>query len=332
LASWSKIYPYTRGEEKVDCPALLLLEGQGFADGRYELKYIIQHGRGTLVADTLRADVTNGSFAVEVSLRKPEPQATHVTWTLRRKGAAAISGRESLAWSRFSGHVRYRDPALGQTAYIELIPSSFGCPGGVLVPVDTGGAFDAKVPARVYRVLNAVSTGYACKNMERWGWDYDLTRDRNDEFVIGRTELYGIQVLTVPTTTTKTLFILFRPSCLTRLLRFDADGDGWVSSQEKAAVVEALKSDPFAIAPRLKAEDVKIWVNGHPLPVIRLDQIPEYDGQGVWQTQVIVQVDPAREVKISSRNEIKVEVESRDTLHAETITDFGQGSVGYFPR
>ena len=165
--------------------------------------------------------------------------------------------------------------------------------------------------------------------MERWAWDYDLTRDREDEFVIGRTELYSIRVFGIiggP----RTLFVSFRPSALTRILKFDKDGNGLVEGSERDATKEALKHSFTAIGPELKPENIKVWIDGKLHPVINLTQIPEYDGD-FSQVQYLFQLYPADGRLYGASHEIKIEVESEEELNGRKIRDWGQGSVGYYP-
>jgi hypothetical protein len=98
--------------------------------------------------------------------------------------------------------------------------------------------------------MNVNGTGYTYDSMERWAWDYDLTHDREDVFTIGRTELYGIHAFNVKGVA-RTVFVTFRPSARSRILPFDADGDGLVSDVEKKKMVEAMKDSPTVIGPKL---------------------------------------------------------------------------------
>jgi hypothetical protein len=164
--------------------------------------------------------------------------------------------------------------------------------------------------------------------MERWAWDYDLTRDREDDFAIGRTEIYALRAfdLNAPVAT---VFIMFRPSALSRILRFDADGDGFLSAKERPAALAAMKDSPTVLAPELKAEDVSVWLNGRPEKIVRFDMIPEYDG-GFWQAQYILQIFPEPRPERGVWHEIKVEVRSKEIFRGREVVDFGQGSVGFY--
>jgi len=110
----------------------------------------------------------------------------------------------------------------------------------------------ALLPSRVYSVINVNGAGYKYDAMERWGWDYDLTRDRVDEFAIGRTEIYGMRAFDL-NGPLPTIFVMFRPTALSRLLRFDADGDGFISDDETKATLAAMKDSPTVIGPELEA-------------------------------------------------------------------------------
>jgi len=207
-----------------------------------------------------------------------------------------------------------------------LIPLRWGDPGQIQVPVATDGSFDAFVPARVYAILNANGGGYLFDSMERWAGTYDLTHDREDHFDIGRTEIYGLRAFDIiggP----KTIYLFFRPSSLSRIMRFHGSEEGVLNADEKVRMVEALKSSPIAIAPELTAQNVKVWFDDQPLAVAQLNQIPEFD-DGAWQANYIVQCPPpSDQISKNVWHHIRVEVESQESLRGKKITDFGQSSV-----
>jgi hypothetical protein len=169
--------------------------------------------------------------------------------------------------------------------------------------------------------------GYKYDAMERWAWDYDLTRDRLDEFTIGRTEIYAMRAfdLNAPL---PTIFVMFRPTALSRVVRFDADGDGRLSDAETKAMMVALRDSPTAIGPELAAADVRVWLNGNEEPIVRFDRIPEYDGD-FWQVQYVLQIFPKVRPPRGVWHEIKVEVRSKEQVRGRDVIDFGQGSVGF---
>jgi hypothetical protein len=114
------------------------------------------------------------------------------------------------------------------------------------------------------------------------------------------------------------------------VLRFDADGNGLVEGGEREAMGDALKKSFLAIGPELKAENIKVWIDGRPQTVLNLTAIPEYNGGDTYQVQYIFQVYPSERL-FGTSHEIKVEVQSEDELHGQKIRDWGQGSVGYYP-
>jgi len=183
------------------------------------------------------------------------------------------------------------------------------------------------IPARVYSVMNVNGAGYKYESMERWAWDYDLTRDRLDEFTIGRTEIYAMRAfdLNAPLST---VFVMFRPTALSRMLRFDADGDGLISEAETKATIAAMKDSPTVIGPELEAADVKVWLNGNEERIVRFDRIPEYDGD-FWQVQYVLQIFPKVRPPRGVWHEIRVEVRSKEQAQGRDVIDFGQGSVGF---
>lgn len=304
--------------------ARLVLFGRGFADGAYRLTYRIERAGEPLHSGTAEVTVAFGGFEREEELGRGFPDATHVSYEL--VGAAAVRGRTELRWSRLHGQVKYLDGGWRST-YAELHPNGFASKVQFYVPVGEDGRFDARLPARVYSVVNVNGAGYSRDAMERWAWDYDLTRDREELFTIGRTELYGIHAFNI-VGGPSTVFVAFRPTALTRILHFDADGDGQVSDQERKALEAALARSPTAIGPELRSEDVTVWMNGVPQKIEQFNQIPEYDGK-LWQVQYLVQFMPEPRPVPGVWQEIKLEVRSNETLRGRPIVDFGQGSVGF---
>jgi hypothetical protein len=307
----------------------LVLTGAGFEDGSSALVYRVEGEEDVLHEGEAAVTVTYGRFEVEVEPEQPLPDATKVSWELRAGEGPSASGTAALRWSRFSGRVTHEEAPEHKTQAMSIImlPVTWGAPGELIIPVGQDGSFDAMVPARVYGALIVVDTGYGGTSLERWAWDYDLTRDREDVFTIGRTELYGMrafEILGGP----PTIFVGFRPSSLTRALRFDDDGDGVIRGNEES-MAAALKESPTALAPELTAEDVKVWLNGQEQKVRQLDMLPECDGD-YWQAYYIVQIYTGRRVERGVWHELKVEVRSTEKLGDEERVDFGQGSVGFF--
>jgi hypothetical protein len=305
---------------------VLVLYARGLPDGPATLTYGIDTGTAKRVSGSEAVTVEHGGFEIAVTLDATYPDATHVSWECTSARRPPVKGRVELRWSRFRGQVRYLDGGW-RSSYIEMRPNGFRAPGSFYVPVGDDGRFDARVPARVYSVMNINGAGYKIDAMERWAWDYDLTRDRLDEFTIGRTELYAIRAfdLNAPLST---IFVMFRPTALSRVLRFDADGDGLISDAETAAMTAALKDSPTAIGPELETADVRVWLNGVEEPVVRFDRIPEYDG-AFWQVQYVAQIFPKVRPPRGVWNEIKVEVRSKEQVQGREVIDFGQGSVGF---
>ena len=323
-------YPYAHENNRIELYPQLVITGTGISDGEFQLNYSIESGGTKLYSGSFTVKAINGFFAQEVKLDKLYPSAERVSWELKEQNTAPISSVATLKWSRFHGKVKFLNPQDKSDAYIDLIPINFHAPGEIFIPLDKDGHFDIMVPARIYRVMNVNSMGYSYNAMERWAWDYDLTRDREDEFVIGRIELYSIRVFEV-VGGPRTLFVAFRPTSLSRVLKFDKNGNGLVEGSERDATREALKHSFTAIGPELTAENIKVWIDGKLHPVIHLTQIPEYDGNGINQVQYLLQVDPMDGRLYGASHEIKIEVESEEELNGKKIRDWGQGSVGYYP-
>lgn len=320
-------YPYKKPDEQLVLKPSLTLAGKDFRDGDYALRYSIEAAGEKLTAGTAAVKVQDGWFMVGIELAEPLPKAERVSWELSAPDLATQRGAVPLAWSRFHGKVKYRD-GVWRATYIEMNPVTWGAPGNVIVPVAEDGSFDALVPARVYAIVNVNGAGYLYDALERWAWDYDLTKDREEIFTIGRMELYSIHAFEIRGGP-RTLFVAFRPTALSRFLSFDLDGDNLIGKSEAAAMHEAMKRSATAIGPELKAGDVRVWLDGKPCPIVQFNQIPEFNGGGLWQVQYLLQIMPESRVKRFVWHEIKLEVQSREKLRGKAIIDFGEGSVGF---
>ncbi len=328
VAEVTQTYPYKREPDIVKLKPTLILSGRGLPEGAGTLTYRIEVGEKLLFKGSAEVSVLKGgNLENELTLAEKYPEATRVSYELTAADRTAVRGYALLRWSRFRGQVRYLDGGWRST-YIELHPNGFALPGTFYVPVMGDGRFDAFLPARVYSVINVNGTGYSYNSMERWAWDYDLTRDREDVFTIGRTELYGIHAFNVKGGA-RTVFVTFRPTALSRVLRFDIDGDGLVSGAERDKMGAALKESPTAIGPELEAKDVMVWLDGKPQTIAQFNKVPEYDGD-TWQVQYLLQFYPDPSPQYLVWHEIKLEVRSKETLHGKEIIDFGQGSVGFY--
>ena len=318
--------PYQSASTTRKVVPVLVMYARGFPDGAATLNYGIDAGTTTLRRGTMAMAVEHGGFEIAVTLDGTYPKATHVSWECIFAGRPPVKGRLELRWSRFRGQLKYLDGGW-RSSYIEMWPNGFRAPGSFYIPVGEDGRFDVLMPSRVYSVMNVNGAGYKYDAMERWGWDYDLTRDRVDQFTIGRTEIYAMRAfdLNAPL---PTIFVMFRPTALSRVLRFDADGDGLISDDEAKATITAMKDSPTVIGPALEAVDVKVWLNGKEEAIVRFDQIPEYDGD-FWQVQYVLQFFPTARPPRGVWHEIKVEVRSKERAHGRDVIDFGQGSVGF---
>jgi len=307
----------------------LVVSGRGVPDGAYRLTYRVQSGEKLLLADAGEVTATYGRFELLATLSRKYPEATRVAYALESDTQPAVRGQAALRWSRFHGQVKYLDGRWRST-YAELHPEGFTSQSLFSVPIGEDGRFDALVPARVYSVVNVNGAGYMREAMERWAWDYDLTRDREEVFTVGRTELYGIHAFNI-VGGPPTVFVAFRPTALSRLLQFDADGDGRISDEERKATMAAMKRSPTAIGPELQASDVTVWLNGVPQKIVQFDRIPECDGD-FWQVGYLLQFLPETRIVPGIWHEIKVEVRSKENLRGNEIVDFGQGSVGFWRK
>lgn len=319
-------YPYDRASEVTPLQPTLHACGAGFSDGEAEVQFVARGGVVALGVERRSITVQHGRLEVAFTTQDSYPDADAVEWHIASESGQVVEGTSPLTWARFSGRVTFRD-RIQRSACIVLVPVDFNAPGRITVPVNPQGQFDATVPARVYAVLNVNSGGYAYDTLERWAWDYDLTRDRIDNFTIGRTELYGMRAFDIKSPLS-TIFILFRPSALSRLRQFAPDEPRLLNEAERRRCEEAMRSSATVIGPELSPENVTVWLNGEPQTIRQFDRIPEYDGE-IWQVQYLVQIYPTPRPERGVWHEIKVQVESRERLHGREVLDFGEGSVGF---
>ncbi|HNX96612.1 MAG TPA: hypothetical protein PKK12_02935 [Candidatus Aminicenantes bacterium] len=314
-------------DQQIPLEPMLHLYGRGFKAGRGSLEFILRAGAEKLHRGRVALDEPGEVFERTVGLPAPFPRADRLSWTVCL-GGETWQGEARLRWSRFSGRLDYVD-GRPRPSYIDLHPVTFAG-GNFKVPVREDGSFAAQVPARVYAVANVNGAGYSVDAMERWAWDFDLTADREENFRVGRTELYGMKAfcLLAPTST---VFVVFRATALTRILQHAPERDARPKDDHTMGrIVEHLKLTPMAVAPELARENVKVRLDGVAIPVSDLSRVVETSGQGIDQTLYLLQFTPPQRPARGVRHEVLVEVESRDMLHGELVTDFGQGSAGLY--
>jgi hypothetical protein len=321
-------YPYEAPSETLPVRPSLTLTGTDLSNGNYDLVVRLEARGQSLHEEKANIRVVNGSFEKGFELQQSYPAADTVSWELSAPNQSRLAGRATLKWSHFYGRVKYLS-GKPRLTYIHLLPVTWGDPGDIYVPVADDGMFDAQVPSRVYGVINVNGAGYRFDSLERWAWDYDLTRDREDTFTIGRIEVYGMHAYHI-NGGPPTVFVAFRPTSLTRVLKYDADGNGILDESEMKTMLEASKNSPTVLGPELRAENVKVWFDGESLPILRFDMVPEAEGDGKWQVDYILQIAPHDWKHIvGGWHEIKLEVSSQEELRGTKMTDWGQGSVGF---
>ncbi len=321
-------YPPAHMEKHVPLKPIFHLYGRGFPAGKAVLSYGLFAGNKKLHHGRWEFEADGSVFEHSIELDSSFPEADRVTWRYEGNGDVK-QGDAPLRWSRFHGRLEYTD-GQRRPSYISLHPHSFGG-GEFLVPVGDDGQFDTRLPARSYAIVNVNGGGYAVDSMERWAWHFDISKDREETFRIGRTELYSMNVFRVIGGSGTTLFVSFRPSALTRILQHTVGPVAKAKDKASLALTgEHLKRDPMAIAPDLRKKDVKVWLDGEPQTVSDLNRLVETQFQGYNQTQYILQITSGKPLKRGFHHEVKVEVESSDVLNGKLITDFGQGSVGLF--
>src|SRR5258707_882689 len=97
------------------------MHGSGLSDGNYRLFYAIQAGGNELSSGEADVKAANGHFDIEIALKDKYPTAKGISWRLLTSGSEPKTGYSPLAWSRFSGRVRYKQNVWHST-YIELVP------------------------------------------------------------------------------------------------------------------------------------------------------------------------------------------------------------------
>lgn len=323
-AAYDVVDPATGKPKVVELKPSLVLRGHGLPDGVSTIAW--RFDAASCKGGEAKIAPSSGRFETFVT-PGPCAEARSVVWEFGA-GAGRVKGTAPLAFARFRGQIVYRD-GKQRPAYIDLRAVDFGAPGEYRIPVADDGRFDARVPARVYSSVNVNSAFYSREAMERWAWDYDLTKDREDTFTIGRTELYSMHAWEL-IGGQPLVFVTFRPSALTRIAAFDRNGDMQLDPAERDVMMEAMKKSPTVIGPELEAGDIKAWIDGVPHPIARVDRIPEASAVGIWQVEYLVQITPARKPARGVRHEVRLEVESKETLHGQPMVDYGQGSAGFW--
>jgi hypothetical protein len=326
----TETYPYKREPKTIELLPTLVFSGRGMPEGNGTLTFRIEAGEKTLFDGTIKVSVDKGGVLIQkLTFRDRYPEATQISYELASANGIVAKGRVPLRWSRFRGEVQYYDRGW-RSSFIEL-HADFGLPG-FYVPVPDNGRFDVVLPSHAYSMVNVSGTGYGYDSLERWAWDYDLTRDREEVFTIGRTELYSIHAFDIKGGP-PTVFVIFRPTALSRVLRFgvlpNPSGSGPTMDDNAQKMMAAMKESPTAIGPELEAKDISVWLDGEQQTIVQFNKVPEYDG-GVWQVQYLLQVYPVRRPQPFVWHEIKLEVHSKETLRGDEIVDFGQGSVGFY--
>ena len=318
------VYPPAKMNERIPLKPVLHLYGRGFPKGKGSVAFRIMAGAKELHRGEGKVEVPGAAFELPMELDEACPGADRVEWKVDL-GQDTWHGSAPLRWSRLSGKVEFVDGRL-RPMYLDLHPFTFS--SVFTVPVKADGSFDAELPARSYAVINVNGAGYSIDAMERWAWDFDLSRDRSEVFKVGRTELYGIHTFCL-LGGVKTVFVVFRASALTRILQHRADpGAAPKDAATMSLLKEHLKIDPMAIAPDIPKAKAHVWLDGVAYPVSDLSRVVETDQGGVNQTLYILQFLPDQRPSRGVRHEVKVEVESQDVLDGRLISDFGQGSAG----
>ena len=176
-------YPHGQEPDTMLQSSSMVLEGRGFlTDGTYNLSHRIEGPDGSLHEGEGEIEIVDGWFEVEFQFtHRRFPEANGVAWSITNDVGKKVEGHAHLRWSRFHGNVEYRDGGWHDTRII-LIPVNWGAPGGVVVPVQPDGRFDAQVPSRVYAAVIVVGTGYLYDSLVNRGYikatgsrEYQLT-------------------------------------------------------------------------------------------------------------------------------------------------------------
>jgi hypothetical protein len=128
------------------------------------------------------------------------------------------------------------------------------------------------------------------------------------------------------------VFVLFRPTSLSRVLRFDQNGNGRVDEQEQQTMLEAMRKSPTVIGPVLTADQVRVWLDGNEHEIAQISQVPEASSNGIWQVQYLLQITPEERPLRGVWHEVRVEVETAESLSGKKVADYCEGSVGLFGR
>lgn len=115
-----------------------------------------------------------------------------------------------------------------------------------------------------------VCKDYSVKNLEFWAWNLVVDEDMTIDARIHGLEVYAINAFLIQREPSS-MQIYFRPMSLERMKR----GGG----KDKVRALPLVD-----IAPRLKADDISVTVNGEAVKVLALSRLPEWvaDKQDIW--------------------------------------------------
>ncbi len=182
------------------------------------------------------------------------------------KGTVKISGQVT----DFEGR-----PVEGAT--VELKNSRFDNAASCLSGRD--GRYSLTVPKGTYMALAAVK-GYQVRSLEYWAWTVPADRDLEINPRFDRLEVYAMNAWR-PQGGYPSYQIYFRPMSLVRTFKAIQAAGG----MENLGKLKAIE-----IAPELAADDIRVAIDGQPVPVLQLNKVREASGPDQSLIGYVIQV------------------------------------------
>ena len=147
-------------------------------------------------------------------------------------------------------------------AFLSVGPDEFSSP--ITVWSEQTGRFSIDLPERTYNVFYVDDHTYGVSTLEMWGWHMVVDRDETFDFVVGNGEVYNLHAW--PSNGGfSTYFVYFRPMVLPLT--------GSASPSE--TTIDSRRFEVTDIAPRLKAEDLVIKINGTKVDIVSVQEVFE---------------------------------------------------------
>ncbi len=221
------------------------------------------------------------------------------------RGLAAEGGKAEV---RISGRVSDFQNRAISGASIELKNARFETVAKSVSGAD--GRYTLTAPRGRYLALTAVKD-YQVKSLEYWAWNVLAAEDLEINPRFDRLEVYALNAWR-PQGGYPSYQIYFRPMSLTRTAKKISEVGG----------MEALGRLPMIdIAPPLARDDVKVTIDGEPVPVLRINRISEATGPSQDMVGSVIQAGLPKRASPKNVSVVTVTITDRET------GEMGEGSL-----